>query len=57
MCVEDGFPAIKWFSETDVSSTFPPVTCYRVDKHVAGVSWSDWASWFKLLRYMEGFPP
>lgn len=56
MCQNDAFPAMKWFSSTDVSSTFPPVTCVRVDKHVAGVSWSTWAGWFKLLRYLDRFP-
>jgi hypothetical protein len=34
----------------------PPVTCVRVDKHVAGVSWNTWAGWFKLARYLDGFP-
>lgn len=53
----DEFPAIKWFSPTDSSSSFPPVTCYRVDKHVDGFSFSDWASWFKLSRLFERFPP
>jgi hypothetical protein len=57
VCVEDSFPAIKFFSPTDVSSSIPPVTCYRVDKHVAGVSWSDWAGWFKLAHYLDGFVP
>lgn len=57
MCVEDAFPAIKWFSETDQSSTVPPVTCYRVSKQVNGFSFSDWASWAKLGRLLEQFPP
>jgi hypothetical protein len=57
VCVEDAFPAIKWFSPADVSSSVPPVTCYRVSKHVDGFSWSDWASWFKLLKLLERFPP
>lgn len=56
VCQQDEFPAIKWFSATDVSSSIPPVTCYRVDKHVAGQSWRTWAGWFKLLRYLEEFP-
>jgi hypothetical protein len=51
------FPAIKYFSATDQTATFPtPVTCYRVDKHVDGFSWSDWASWYKLLKFVDGFP-
>lgn len=52
----DEFPAIKWFSATDASSNFPPVTCVRVDKHVTGESWSTWAGWFKLVRYLDAFP-
>lgn len=56
MCQEDAFPAIKWFSASDVSSTFPPVTCVRVDKHVAGVSWKTWADWFKLTKFLDDFP-
>jgi hypothetical protein len=52
----DSFPAIKWFSATDASSFFPPVSCFRVDKHVAQESWSTWAGWFKLLRFLERFP-
>lgn len=51
----DSFPAIKWFSESDVSSSIPPITCVRVDKHVAGQSWSTWAGWFKLVRYLAEF--
>jgi hypothetical protein len=51
-------PAIKWFSSSDVSGMFPiPVTCYRVDKTVNGFSFSDWASWYKLFRLIEDFPP
>lgn len=57
MCQEDNFPAIKWFSSSDVSRTFPtPVTCTRVDRHVAGVSWREWASWFKLAKYLDNVP-
>lgn len=56
MCVELEFPAIKFFSATDVTSSFPPVQCYRVDKHVAGVDWRTWAGWFKLARYLDDFP-
>lgn len=56
MCQEDAFPAIKFFSPTDVSSTVPPVTCVRVDKHIAGVDWKTWAGWFKLSRYLDDFP-
>lgn len=56
MCQQDGFPAIKWFSATDASTEFPPVTCYRVDKKVVGVSASTWADWFKLLRVLEKYP-
>jgi hypothetical protein len=53
----DSFPAVKFFSATDVSQTFPtPITCVRVDKTVAGVSWRTWAGWFKLLRLLDGFP-
>jgi hypothetical protein len=53
----DAFPAIKFFSATDQSQSFPtPITCTRVDKPVNGVSWRDWASWFKLARYLNQLP-
>lgn len=56
MCQEDAFPAIKWFSAVDASSSVPPVTCVRVDKKVMGASWREWASWQKLARLVEQFP-
>jgi hypothetical protein len=56
ICQEDAFPAIKWFSPVDASSSVPPVTCVRVDKHVAGLSWREWATWFKLARFLRDFP-
>lgn len=53
----DGFPALKWFSPTDQTATLPtPITCYRVDKEVAGFSYSDWASWAKLTKLLSRFP-
>ena len=52
----DEFPAIKWFSSSDVSGAFPPITCTRVDKQVVGGSWSDWASWAKLLKIIDRWP-
>ena len=53
----ESFPAIKWFSSSDQSQTFPtPITCVRVDKHVSGASWREWASWLKLTRYLSDFP-
>jgi hypothetical protein len=52
----DAFPAIKFFSATDQSQTFPtPITCVRVEKPV-GTDWRTWAGWFKLLRYLDAFP-
>jgi hypothetical protein len=51
------FPAIKFFSATDQTSSFPtPIQCVRVDKHVNGGSWRDWASWYKLLKLVEEIP-
>lgn len=53
----DAFPAVKFFSPSDASQELPtPITCVRVDKHVTGVSWSDWASWFKLARILNAWP-
>jgi hypothetical protein len=53
----DAFPAIKFFSSSDQSQTFPtPITCTRVDKPVTGQSWSTWSAWFKLLKYLDDFP-
>lgn len=52
ICSQDAIPAIKWFSTTDASSSVPPVTCVRVDKHVAGVDWKTWAGWQKLARLL-----
>lgn len=53
----EAFPAITFFSATDQSQELPtPISCVRVDKHVAGISWSTWAGWFKLLRYLDSFP-
>lgn len=50
------FPAIKFFSSTDQSQTFPtPIVCVRVDKPV-GTSWRTWAGWFKLVRFLDGLP-
>lgn len=52
----EAFPAIKFFSETDQSQDFPtPITCVRVDKPVH-TDWKTWAGWFKLARFLEGFP-
>jgi len=56
VCQSDALPLIKWFSATDVSSSFPPVTCNRVDRHVAGVDWRTWAGWLKLARYLSDIP-
>jgi hypothetical protein len=47
---------IKWFSPSDVSDPVLGLRCFKVDKYVAGVSWRDWASWFKLARYLDDFP-
>lgn len=53
----DAFPAVKYFSASDESQTFPtPITCYRVDKQVAGISWREWASWAKLLKFVDEWP-
>jgi len=53
----EAFPAIKFFSASDQTQEFPtPITCTRVDKHVNGFSYRDWASWYKLLRFVDGFP-
>jgi hypothetical protein len=53
----DTFPAIKFFSATDQSQTLPtPITCVRVDKHVAGADWKTWAGWFKLIRFLDAWP-
>jgi hypothetical protein len=52
----EAFPAVKFFSATDQSQDFPtPIRCVRVEKPV-GTSWSVWAGWFKLARYLESFP-
>lgn len=56
MCTSEILPAVKWFSATDASSSVPPVTCVRIDKTVAGASWREWASWFKLARFLDHFP-
>jgi hypothetical protein len=51
------FPAIKFFSSTDQSQSLPtPIECVRVDKHISGASWREWAGWFKLLKYLDEFP-
>jgi hypothetical protein len=48
------FPAIKWFSGTDQSRTFPtPVQCIRVDKPV-NAGWRTWANWAKVMQLLEG---
>lgn len=58
VCVADTVPAIKYFSPTDDSRSLPvPITCYRVDKRVQGFSYSDWASWYKLAKLFDSFPP
>jgi len=28
----------------------------RVDKQVHGFSYREWASWYKLLKFMQGLP-
>jgi hypothetical protein len=57
ICTLDTFPAIKFFSPTDQSQRLPtPITCVRVDKHITGASWREWASWFKLARILQSFP-
>lgn len=53
----DDFPAIKFFSNSDQSTTLPtPISCFRVDKHVAGVDYRTFFSWNKLAQYLEDFP-
>jgi len=52
----EAFPAIKFFSETDQSTTFPtPISCVRVEKPV-GTDLKTWAGWFKLARFLQGLP-
>jgi hypothetical protein len=53
----EDFPAIKFFSATDQSATFPtPISCVRVSKPVHGFSYRVWADWYKLLRFIEDLP-
>jgi hypothetical protein len=56
VCEYAALSFIKWFSPTDVSDPVLGLRCFKVDKYVAGVSWRDWASWFKLARYLDDFP-
>jgi hypothetical protein len=57
VCTMEDFPAIKFFSATDQSATFPtPISCVRVSKPVHGFSYRVWADWYKLLRFIEDLP-
>lgn len=47
---------MKWFSPSDVSDPHLGLTCVKVDKPVAGVSWREWAGWFKLAQLLDNFP-
>lgn len=52
----EAFPAIKFFSASDVSQTFPtPISCIRVDKPV-GTSWRTWRNWFQLAKFLSELP-
>lgn len=55
MCTLNGAPLVRVFSPNDISGEV--YTCYRVDKHVAGVDWRTWAGWFKLAKYLTAFDP
>lgn len=57
VCESELLPAIKWFSATDQTRTFPePIKCVRVDKAVHGFSYKEWAAWYKLLKFVDGVP-
>jgi hypothetical protein len=57
ICEAGTFPAIKWFDTADRSQIFPfPVSCYRVEKHVVGYSWREFAAWTKLARLLSNWP-
>lgn len=48
------FPAIKFFSSSDQSASFPtPIQCVRVDKPVNS-SWRSWRDWAKIMELLEG---
>lgn len=56
VCQRDDFPALKWWSSSDVSGTFPPITCERVERVPPGTNLRDWAGWTKILQLIDEFP-
>lgn len=56
MCWYEQFPAVKWFSNSDVSSPDLGLTCSRVDHPPPGGSWKSFAELWKLTRLIDGWP-
>lgn len=56
MCWYESFPAVKWFSSSDVTGDAPGLTCTRVEGPPPGSSWSSWAGLWKITRLIERFP-
>jgi hypothetical protein len=56
VCWRDDFPAYKWFSASDDSGSFPPITCTRVERVPPGGNASSWLGWWKIARLIESWP-
>lgn len=56
MCWYEQFPAVKWFSSSDVSGEFLGLTCTRVDHPPPNTGPTHWADLWKLTRLIEAFP-
>lgn len=56
VCQSAAAPGILFSSSSDQTGFLPGWTCERLDKPLAGSSLSQWFTFNKLLRLIDGLP-
>jgi hypothetical protein len=56
VCSFASAPGIIFGSSTDETGTLPGLTCSRLDSPLPGSSWTQFATFWKLVRLIEGIP-
>jgi hypothetical protein len=56
VCAYQQFPGITWPSSTNETGTFPGLVCSRLETPLPGSGPTAWATFWKLLRLIEGLP-
>jgi hypothetical protein len=54
VCAFEEFPGIEFPSATDETGTIPGLVCARIETPLPGGSATSWATFWKLLRLIEG---